>query len=39
MGTSAESDAPIPSSPPTESRVMRPLREILQPKKYDDFET
>ena len=35
----AERDAPVPSSPPTESRATRPLREISMPKKYDDFVT
>ena len=35
----AERDAPVRSSPPTESRATRPLREIRMPKKYDDFVT
>ena len=35
----AERDALVPSSPPTESRATRPLREIRMPKKYDGFIT
>ena len=35
----AERDAPVQSSPPTESSATRPLREIRMPKKYDDFVT
>ena len=34
-----ERDAPVPSSPPTEPRATRPLREIRMPKKYDYFIT
>ena len=34
-----ERDAPVPSSPPTESRATRPLRQMRMPNKYDDFVT
>ena len=32
---SADSDATVPSSLPTESRAMQPLREKRMPNKYD----